>query len=162
MAVLVEIALVIVSVLFLFSEGRTSNGLPSNPHNSLNDQLTCLECHDAYRDEVDGHEFIVSITESCERCHNLRLLDRSHPYDIDPRRSKIDVRIPDELPLHGNLLTCGTCHDPHLSYLATVQSFRLQEPKAVAEVAYYQTFYTRKNDPVQGFDPLCDSCHHLL
>jgi len=162
MAVLVEIALVICSVLFLLSEGRTGEAMPMNPHTTINDPLVCRECHDSYRDEVDGHEFVVGITESCESCHNLRDLDRSHPYDVDPRYSKVDVKIPDELPLYNHKLTCGTCHDPHLSYLSTVKSFRTQEAKAVVEVAYYQTFYTRKSDPVHGFDPLCDSCHHLL
>ena len=162
MVVLMEAVLVVCSVLFLLSEGRTGDGMPVNPHNSLNDALTCLECHDTYRDEVDDHEFVVGISGACERCHNLHELDRSHPYDVDPRRSRIDVDIPDELPLHDGLLTCGTCHDPHLAYLATVRSYWEQEAKAVTDVAYYQTFYTRKNDPVHGFDPLCDSCHHLL
>jgi hypothetical protein len=162
MVVLFELALVLGSVLFLFTAGRTGEPLPSNPHNQLNDPVSCLECHDSYRDEVDGHEFVVQITQACERCHDLRKIERSHPVDVDPRRAHLEVIVPDELPLDHGLVTCGSCHDPHLTYLATVRSFREQEPKAVVEVEYFQTFYTRMNDPVEGFDPLCDSCHHLL
>lgn len=160
---LAEVLMALFAFFMLVGRGLTYPEAPANPHDAMNEDHTCLECHDTYLDEVDEHEFIVEITDVCEKCHDLDILARSHPYDVDPRfpaNPRVNVRhVPDELPLTDGMLTCGTCHDPHLSYLSTVKRYKLQQPMVVLEEEYYQTFYTRRWDPVQGFDPLCASCH---
>ena len=155
----IEAAMVLFAVFILTGSGYSNIELP-NPHNEINNELPCLDCHDTYRDEVDEHAFVTGVTEICEDCHELGDLGRTHPYDVDPDRSHIpDLRVPDELPLADGMITCGSCHDPHMAYLQTVRLFSNQPAEEGFSTAYYQSFYTRMVDPSQGRNLLCTACH---
>ncbi|MDY0212659.1 MAG: cytochrome c3 family protein [Desulfuromonadaceae bacterium] len=60
--------------------------------------------HPPLRDPV---EMAIS---ACYQCHSESSLGTSHPVRLYNGR---DVRIPEELPTVGGMLTCVTCHDPH-------------------------------------------------
>lgn len=157
--ILLEIAMVLCSYLVLAGPGYSDATLP-NPHSVINNEVPCLDCHDSYRDEVDEHEFIVGVSEICEDCHDFTRLGRSHPYDVSVADSAMeDIEVPDSLPLVGDSMTCGSCHDPHMAYLSTVRSFRGQYAEEDFRDDYYQTYFARLSDPEDGWDPLCVACH---
>ena len=121
--VLLEIVMVLFAVFVLRGSGYSDIEL-DNPHYAINDGVPCLDCHDTYMDEVDEHEFILGVTEICEDCHDIRLLGRSHPYDVDVDKSDMeDLEVPDELPLADGHMTCGSCHNPHAEYITTIKRF---------------------------------------
>lgn len=135
-----------------------------DPHAFMNADGTCLECHDTYRGDLDPHAFVVSITETCRTCHAKEKLGRSHPVNVDPRYGRADVEVPEELPLEEGLVSCGSCHNPHASYVSRTKAFDKEVASYVGiengvEVNYYKTYYLRISDPVAGITPLCSGCH---
>ena len=78
-----------------------------NPH--WNDFL-CMGCHRG--DPVKGNAMLREegdINEICNRCHLAQYARADiHPVGIVP---SIHVRVPAEMPLQGEKLTCETCHE---------------------------------------------------
>jgi hypothetical protein len=145
-------------------------GLPPNPHEPLNSAAACPGCHSYWKNplgklEIMPGEFVGSIPEKCWVCHPQERLGRSHPIDVDPAESDPVVEVPEEIPLESGRVSCGSCHVPHGEQLSTARSFPKQEPfvtlgEGETEIHYYKTYFLRiPGDPVQGFTPLCHSCH---
>lgn len=140
-------------------------GLPPNPHRWMDEKTICTNCHDLDEQEIDPHRFILAIPEECWKCHSPEKLGRSHPIGVDPwGGAKGAVVIPEDLPLEEGKISCGTCHQPHMAWLSRVKCGPNQPPKIVIpigreEVEYFSTFFARKSDPVDGFAPLCLTCH---
>lgn len=138
--------------------------LPPNPHQSMNEPAACADCHRYYREDLDPHEFFVSIPEKCWECHAEEKLGRSHPIGIDPRRATTKVDVPEDLPLEDGKVSCGTCHQPHKEHLSGIKAFADQQPafpqaRGRAGGTLYKTLFLRKSDPARGFEPLCMACH---
>ena len=144
--------------------------LPPDPHQSINEEGTCANCHDYYLGEVDPHEFIVDVTEDClkEGCHQEmgNRMVRMHPLDRDI--SRLDFEIPEDMPLDQERMSCGTCHQPHKEWLSRIKSAPWEEPSFylekslgddVAYIPYYKTHYLRIFDPMFGYKNLCTTCH---
>ena len=65
--------------------------------------------------------------------------------------------------------SCGSCHQPHGEWLSPSRCYPKQEPKVylletvngeVRGTPYYTTYFLRvPGDPLEGFVPLCNSCH---
>lgn len=138
--------------------------LPPNPHQGMNEEGSCSGCHSYYRDEIEPHEFIIDISENCMECHSSEKLGRSHPVGVRPADSRLEIEIPEELPLVNEEVTCGTCHQPHGDWLSRNMAGPRQEPEIWVmeeeeEIPYYKTYYLRFSDPEEGFSSLCQMCH---
>ena len=138
--------------------------LPPNPHQFLNVETTCADCHNYYNGSLEPHEFVVEIPEKCWECHSKEKLGRSHPIGVDPSRTPHTVEVPEEIPLENGLVSCGSCHNPHRDYLSKITSYKEQPAKFIqvdgrTEIPWYKTLYLRKSDPIKGFEPLCVACH---
>lgn len=138
--------------------------LPPNPHQSLNEKTACDGCHAYYKGALKPHDFVVPIPEKCWECHSQKELGRSHPIGIDPSRSAENIEVPEDLPLEDGKVSCGSCHNPHMAYLSRTQAYQNQKAAFLhkegrAEIAWYQTLFLWKSDPVKGFEPLCIACH---
>lgn len=138
--------------------------LPENPHQFMNRTDSCPDCHNYYEGVLEPHYFILPMADECHKCHSKEKLGRSHPVGVDPYRSDYDITVPDELPLEEDMVSCGSCHNPHAEWLSTTRSFFSQTPQVILkkgeeEILYYKTFYLRISDPEEGFAPLCQSCH---
>ena len=145
--------------------------LPENPHRSLYVAGECAVCHDSYLGEIDPHEFVIPVGDTClrESCHTAEHLGRSHPVGVEVRRSQSVAAVPEHLPLEDGMISCGSCHQPHGEWLSTGKCYPQQPPKGflVEMIAgeerltpYYSTYYLRvPGDPGEGFTMLCNSCH---
>jgi nitrate/TMAO reductase-like tetraheme cytochrome c subunit len=120
------------------------------------------------REDIIPHEFIKQITGMCvsSKCHTDEELGPSHIVDISPYDAYPDMVVPKEIPLNWDtvkykeVMTCGTCHNPHLDWLSTTRSYDIQKPeKKERGRAYYKTYYLRIKDPQEGYYTLCKSCH---
>lgn len=142
---------------------------PERPHAFLNDEKRCAGCH---RTEPDGedwildpHLFVVSVVEACRGCHPAAQMGRSHPVEVAPSRLFRRGEVPEALPLHwsdaarAEVVTCGTCHNPHLPRLSPEKLHSLQRPAPGG--GGYLTYYLRirGKTPREGFTPLCHACH---
>ena len=142
-----------------------------NPHQPLYIAGGCASCHDTYLGETDPHVFVLPIIEIClrESCHTAEKIGRSHPVGVDARKSRVIEGVPESLPLEDDLISCGSCHEPHGEWLAAARCYPSQQPafflaENVAgerrETPYYKTYYLRvPGDPIEGFTALCISCH---
>jgi len=131
--------------------------------------VRCAGCHEVEPDGEDWllepHRFTVSVVEACRGCHPEEQMGRSHPVDVDPLRSRRSNDWPEELPLHwsdeerAEVMTCGTCHNPHLPRLSADKLYSLQRPWG--ETGEYLTYYLRMRGRTarEGFTPLCHACH---
>ncbi len=150
--------------------GSAVNRLPAEePHALLADESRCGGCHRMEQDGadwiLDPHLFVVSVVEACRACHPEEQMGRSHPVEIDPvgRLGRRDWR--EDLPLQwsddarAEVMTCGTCHNPHLPRLSSEKLYSLQKP--VRGGGGYLTYYlrVRGKTPREGFTPLCHTCH---
>lgn len=139
--------------------------LPADPHLFMQEEDdACAECHSYYRDELDPHSFAVPMVEKCMECHPQGKLGRSHPIGVDPGDARPRIEAPDELPLENGLVSCGTCHQPHLTQLSSIPCSKEQKPFLFLDdgrdkIPYYKAYYLRMPDPEAGFAPLCTACH---
>jgi len=138
--------------------------LPPNPHEAMNAPGTCKGCHAYDGSTLAAHEFDVRIPEKCRVCHTEEQLGRSHPIGVDPRHSAENVDVPEDLPLENGMVSCGTCHNPHLVFLSKTRAYPAQQPAFLevtgqVEIPWYKTLFLRKSDPDRGFEPLCLACH---
>jgi len=130
----------------------------------MNETRICAVCHASYRGLLDPHEFVVAIPEKCWKCHSPKALGRSHPIGVNPKRSIQDIKVPEDIPLEDGKVSCGSCHNPHLEYIAKTMAFPFQDATFIQregrlEIPWYKTYYLRKPDPVKGFETLCTACH---
>jgi hypothetical protein len=114
------------------------------------------------------HEFSKTHTNMCisTECHTKDELGISHAVDLSPYDTYPDMVVPEEIPLNWDtekyqeVMTCGSCHNPHLDWLSVIISYEIQKPhKIIGEVPYYKTNYLRIKDPIEGYATLCKSCH---
>ncbi len=80
----------------------------------------CGPCHnlnDSSQTKQPG--YVKSISELCLKpCHTGGALGLNHPVEVVP-----DFKVPDFLPLENGEITCGTCHNPHISPKIKTKSF---------------------------------------
>lgn len=143
---------------------------PDLPHEFMEDEDRCGGCHQVEKDGedwiLDPHIFTVSVLEACRSCHPADELGRSHPVGTDPYRALNRKEMPPELPLHwsddarSEVMTCGTCHNPHLPRFSAEKLYARQRPHG-EEGRRYLTYYLRirGKTPREGFTPLCHACH---
>lgn len=140
----------------------------TEPHAFMEEESECGGCHAA---ELDGegrmsdpHIFDVPVVDLCTTCHSTAQLGRSHPVNTAPRTSRGLAEVPEALPLHRSgdtrVVTCGTCHNPHLPRLSTERLFPRQEAHP-GQPGRYRTYYLRATGggPAEGFAVLCRACH---
>lgn len=138
---------------------------PPDPHQAMNEAGRCDECHTYYGETLEPHEFFVAIPEKCLECHSPSKLGRSHPIGVDPSDAPAGaIEVPEELPLEGGKVSCGSCHNPHLDYLSETKAFEKQTSTFTKKgersgIPMYKTYYLRMSDPAKGFEPLCMACH---
>jgi nitrate/TMAO reductase-like tetraheme cytochrome c subunit len=142
-----------------------------DPHGFMDDEARCAECHQVEKDGddwlLDAHIFTVSVTESCHECHPPQQIGRSHPVGADPRQALHMRDYPGELlPLHWSghegteIMTCGTCHNPHAERFSDQKLYSRQRPYAGRKGEYLTYFLRiRGATPREGFTPLCNACH---
>lgn len=162
------IGTVALTACMFVSPQRSAEGLPaSNPHAFFNTTQNCTCCHETRENEkdIDPHAFNVDITESCMNCHTGEKLGRSHPVGIRADVRFPEMEIPENLPVNADeLITCGTCHNPHLEGLVTERYAGGQNPVETRleqgiEVAYYKSYMLRMHAPDAGNNPTCAACH---
>ena len=110
----------------------------------------------------------VSVVESCRACHPEEQTGRSHPVEVEPRGAPGLKEVPEELPLQwsddsdSEVMTCGTCHNPHLPRFSEYKLWSRQRPHGSGDA--YLTYYLRLRGktPREGFTPLCHACHRKL
>jgi len=140
-------------------------------HGLLDDEDRCIDCHQMERDGddwlLDPHLFTVSVVDACRSCHPESQMGRSHPVNVSPGGGKGMKDMPEELPLQwsddllNDVMTCGTCHNPHMDRYSTAKLWSRQRPRAEGG---YLTYYLRLRGatPREGFTPLCHACHRDL
>ena len=138
--------------------------LPPNPHQPMNEKAACAGCHAYHKNAIEPHSFVVPIPEKCLECHSAEKLGRSHPIGVDPSRSPEHMEVPEYLPLEDGMVSCGTCHNPHMAHLSRTKAYLSQavafvQKEGRAEVSWYKTLFLWKSDPIKGFEPLCIACH---
>lgn len=143
---------------------RAAAPVPANPHLFMNGADACPDCHAYDGETVEPHEFFIPIPERCWECHSQKVLGRSHPIGVEPGDAAEYIEVPAELPLEDGEVSCGTCHNPHLEFLATTRAYPGQLPAFFqqdgrVEIPWYKTLYLRKSHPDDGFEPLCMACH---
>lgn len=115
------------------------------------------------------HDFIAPITGMCSSstCHTEEELGNSHAVEIAVTDRYPDMRVPTELPLYWDtdkyqsVISCGTCHNPHLDWLSRDAFSIAQEVTETIEGAdYYTTFFIRVRSPETGLFVLCKGCHN--
>ncbi len=115
---------------------------------------------------LDPHIFVRPVGEICKGCHPDGEIGRSHPVDVDPYRKLGLKDLPEELPLQltegerDELMTCGTCHNPHIPRFSPQKLYTRQRPVEGVSSRYLTYFLRlRPDDPRDGLAPLCKSCH---
>ncbi|MBI5015177.1 MAG: NapC/NirT family cytochrome c [Deltaproteobacteria bacterium] len=150
-------------------------GVPTadNPHAYMDSESRCTGCHRMEKDGsdwiLDPHIFRSSVVAVCQGCHPPQRMGRSHPVGSDPLRALSLKQMPDGLPLQwvegdsDGVMTCGTCHNPHVPRLGRQKLFS-QQPPFPGRPGEYLTYFLRRRsqDPREGFTPLCKSCHPKL
>ncbi len=164
LALIIALALLLIAAV---EAPKIFTKVPPDPHQFFNHQNRCFDCHD--KEERSGelieHLFIIDMVKKCYYCHPREKLGRSHPVLVSKDNKYPDMNIPQTLPLdpEGNI-TCGTCHNPHVTGYSTTPLAELQDPFFIIlygkrEIPYYQTYYLRMTVKGEGFAPLCKSCH---
>jgi hypothetical protein len=156
---------VLLLVALALTRAPAISPLPPNPHQSMNEAGACAGCHAYYGGALDPHAFVVAIPEKCMECHSPDKLGRSHPIGVDPSLLPANiVQVPEELPLENGMVSCGSCHNPHMDYLSKTRAFDRAPAEFIqisdnVEIPWYKSLYLRKSDPIKGFEPLCLACH---
>jgi hypothetical protein len=145
-------------------------GNPEDPA----DQPKCRSCHRYTAPGPGGtlkeHNFILPIYDQCMQHHHTpKEIGRSHPIGMDPNESDAVGEVPPELPLESidpifeddfTMMSCGTCHQPHLDRLSvTKASPKDKSVEYAGNTPLYKTNYLRMPDPVAGHATLCLACH---
>ncbi|MBI5207609.1 MAG: hypothetical protein HY934_07440 [Candidatus Firestonebacteria bacterium] len=91
-----------------------------NPHLKIKEERKCMFCHIIPPTEGEDTAETVKIKGSirllCIRCHS----DRSHPGNFK-HWIRPSVVVPKNYPLDDGVITCSTCHDPHMGAVKTKQ-----------------------------------------
>ena len=141
-----------------------------NPHRYMDQEAQCAACHRMEQQNqnlaASPHDFKASVTEICRGCHSPEQTGRSHSVGKDPRRALKRRESPEELPLQWSdderteVMTCGTCHNPHLPRFSQQKLFSRQRPHPGVPDGYLTYFLRiRGQTPREGFTPLCHACH---
>lgn len=146
-------------------------------HAFMDKEKRCAGCHQVEVDDedliLDPHIFILPVVEICHNCHPPKQIGRSHPVGGDPRKDLGLENPPEFLPLHwsaerrANVVTCGTCHNPHISRFSAEKIHSRQKPFQgrkkgnKKKEAKYLTYFLRlkSNNPRDGYMKLCQACH---
>lgn len=161
--------------LGLAAVGGPGGGAPSpeNPHAYMDDEKRCGGCHHVEKDGddwiLDPHIFRISVSDICRVCHPTQQTGRSHPVGKDPLRVLQMKQMPAGLPLQAvdgereELMTCGTCHNPHMPRLLRQRLFPRQ-PVFPGRRDEYLSYFLRVRSPDgrEGFTTLCRACHPKL
>jgi len=150
---------------------------PDEVHAFMDSEKRCEGCHQAEHDGedliLDPHIFVLPVIEICHNCHPPKQIGRSHPVNVDPRETLGLSNPPEALPLHwskdqrARVVTCGTCHNPHMSRFSEKKIHSLQKPfrskknKIKRKKAKYLTYFLRitSDNPRDGYMALCQACH---
>ena len=145
--------------------------LPPNPHGPISIEGECLACHGTYRKELDPHAYVIPVDEMClrESCHVPDRLGRSHPRNVEVKKSNIVGKVPESVPLEDGKISCGSCHKPHNDWLSTSQCYPNQKAELLLvsvvnrkqiETPYYRSYFLRVvGTAEEGFEALCKTCH---
>lgn len=154
------------ATLLLGATPLAAGDAPSDPHAFFNAPGGCTGCHEAGNgpEGVAEHEFVVDVSDLCRGCHPAERLGPSHPVDVDPSAAGFVEAVAEGLPVSvEGLITCGTCHNPHLSGRSTMRLWKTQELEVVCSnsgcLRYFKSYYLRVREQDRGFDPLCAGCH---
>ncbi len=142
-------------------------------HDFMADESRCAECHRVVKEGkdwvLDPHIFTGSVVDACRRCHPATSMGRSHPVGVDPTRSRPRIYVPPELPLQwsdearGEVMTCGTCHDPHLPRFDRRKLHGRQKPHPRGKGQYLTYFLRLRGEEARdGYTKLCHACHPKL
>lgn len=170
-----RVARILAGVLLLLAAAAGGRPAPDTdePHGFMQAVGRCGGCHEVKGPGVpraDGpRSFTGSVVAICRECHRSEEMGRSHPVGMDPARSRGRVQVPPELPLHwsdergSEVMTCGTCHNPHLARFTDrrIHSFQKPHPQGKGR---FLTYYLRLrgDEPKDGYTPLCRACHPKL
>lgn len=154
---------------FLAVVGAATQDDSDNPHAYMDKSDACSGCHRAEEGRSAGsdpHVFAAPVTDICRGCHPPEQTGRSHKVGSDPRRALKRKDSPAELPLQWSdearteVMTCGTCHNPHLPRFSDQKLYSRQRPHAGSSDSYLTYFLRiRGSTPREGFMPLCHACH---
>jgi len=145
-------------LVYLLLALQPATAAESDPHKDLRDIYACEECHLGKPRGRPGPVYSgrkgalirSDITKPCTRCHKYG--DRSHPTDIKPKG-----HVPPDLPLINNMITCATCHYPHMPAESTQQYI----PSGLLSNLFssgssHKTYFLRRTN-VNG--EMCKACH---
>ncbi len=96
-------------------QGLATTVLLISTHINAADHI-CSDCHASAT--PGANDLIQPLSGLCADCHIDRITAGEHVVGIP-------VTAPDNtLPLHDNVMSCATCHDPHQSFAA----LRMKDP----------------------------------
>ncbi len=149
---------------FCFFCHRQAEYQKTNPHQQLDAggriiEERCLFCHQAAPDplrakHINDVSFKTTLSQYCVNCHSQQ--KTAHPARADHLAELPDflkASVPEraraqhaELPLDGDRIFCGTCHNPHEKGV-----IKRREAAAGASEEYFLR--------LDGGYPLCVTCH---
>jgi predicted CXXCH cytochrome family protein len=129
---------IVTLLLFPGAVAPRSTAAQIEPHDFRAYGMACKSCHASVGMKKRG-VMRKPASEICTGCHKLP--GHSHPVDIKPA-----MTVPPDLPLDINgMITCATCHDPHMAYLDSLTGEK--------------TMYVRRGNTGRTF---CAACHENL
>jgi predicted CXXCH cytochrome family protein len=70
---------------------------------------TCGDCHVNAAPQSSSAALLAAVPQICIQCHADRVAPGEHRIDVAPGND-----VPPSLPLVNGLVSCTTCHAPHL------------------------------------------------
>ena len=77
----------------------------------------CTDCHNSATPSAS--DLIKPLSGLCADCHAKRIAAGEHAVDVPV------FALNNTLPLHKGVMSCATCHDPHLPFAA----LRMMDPE---------------------------------
>lgn len=131
-----------------------------NPHKFMSDPEKCSQCHiGTPKEGIDDYttvEFKKDIVCFCQDCHQEEHFQDLHPLDVRP-----EVTVPKDFFLANySMLTCITCHDPHMKAHAKERYVSVNILERLKSFLFFEkefkTYFLRRNN---SKGELCSSCH---
>ena len=124
---------------------------PTVPHDfSPSD---CTRCH--YSVQNNPKLLTAPVTRLCKSCHRQSIRASSHPVDVRPDK----VKVPDDLPLRNEMITCITCHDIHSEdrLVFGIKSYFLRRP--TSDMKFFCISCHQESRTQPGHSDLLDTAH---